>query len=269
MRRAAFFVLCALGCNHNVADDVDVMAEAADASSRASSVTAVASAKAVTALFVQEDPTLDVSRTALANADAVATQLTGAVCGTATVTHAAGSATVSVDFGAGCTVPNVGFVAGAASVTISKQLSRLDLAFTFTTLSVEDKTIDGTLDMSTSDATSFSVTANLTSGSGDVMFMGYAQLDANGAGVTFGGNGMAKGVAYTASNVHHAFGGCYADAGTVTIGRVVVGRRGSLVAVTDVITFDATTPSTGVVTVTVNAVKSTVTLPPYGTCPHA
>src|SRR5258706_4552271 len=127
MRRAAWIVLCSgLGCGGaGAADDIDVMAEAADASSRASASTAIADAKGVSSLFVKEDPTLDVTKTAAANADAVATQLSASVCATATVTHAAGSVTVGVDFGAGCTIAKLGTVSGAASVTVGKQITKL------------------------------------------------------------------------------------------------------------------------------------------------
>ncbi len=251
-------------------DEVDVPAEAAAAAPRGSAATTVAAAKAVSSLFVQEDPTLDITKTAGQNADAVALQLRASACATANVTHSLGMTTVSVDFGAGgCMVNNVGTVSGAVSATVSKQGGSISVALTFTTLDVNGTTLDGTFSVATSDDTSFTATADLTDGATHVTFNGIAVLDSGGGGVTLSGTGLHQTVSYTASGVHHSFKGCYADAGSLTFTESATAKNGKSVMVTDVVTFDSSTPSTGKVSVSVNGTATPETLPAYGSCPHA
>ena len=189
------------------------------------------------------------------------------------VTHAAGSTTVAIDFGAGCTVASLGTVAGTVSATVTKTASTISIAFTFGPLTVNGRSLTGTASAATTNGTSYMFAEDLLESGNHVTFNGTAVLDANGAGVTLDGNGTwAQGadpaIALTLSGVHHTFAGCYADAGTITESKMVKGLRGMLVAVTETVLFDAATPSTGNVTISVNNVKKTQKLPAYGTCPH-
>jgi hypothetical protein len=74
---------------------------------------------------------------------------------------------------------------------------------------------------------------------------------------------------YTATGLHHTFGACYADAGTLSFENTVATKRDASVTVTETLTFASTTPSTGQAQATIDGVTSTVTLPTYGTCPHS
>jgi hypothetical protein len=68
--------------------------------------------------------------------------------------------------------------------------------------------------------------------------------------------------------VHHSFGGCYADAGSMVEMKTVRSLRNNLVMVSEGITFDTNTPSTGMATINIGDTMKTTTLPPYGNCPH-
>lgn len=67
-------------------------------------------------------------------------------------------------------------------------------------------------------------------------------------------------VTIAANGLHSAVGACYADAGNI-----VIVSQGSPTAT---VVFDADTPSTGVVTVTVGRVTTQQTLPPTANCPR-
>ena len=270
----AFSALGACGSS-KPEDGVDTDAEAVSAAASGTSATSLANAKGVTSLFVKEDPTIDPALTAKQNADAVATQLQSSLsaCAAASVTHAAGSTTVAVDFGAGCTVGSVGTVSGKVNATVSKTGSTVSVAFTFGPLTVNGRSLTGTASAATSNGTSYMFAEDLLESGNHITFNGTAVLDASGASVTLDGNGTwaqgaAPAIAFTMGGVHHTFAGCYADAGTITETKMVKGLRGMLVTVIETVTFDAMTPSTGNVTIGVNGVKKTQKLPAYGTCPH-
>jgi hypothetical protein len=269
MRR--LICLCAMvGCG-GAAGGVDSAAAAADVAPHGTSVMVIGAAKAVSSLFVQEDPTLDPTKSAGQNADAVAMQLRGSACASANVTHTLGMTTVSVDFGTGCTVNHVGTISGMVSATVSKSSGDVSVALTFTSLTVNGTGLDGSFSVTTTTGTSFTATADLTSTTEHVQFSGTAVLDSAGTGVTLDGTGMsqsgsAAAVSYTAAGVHHTFQTCYADAGTLTVMTISTTKSGKAVAVTDVITFDSNTPTTGQVSVTVNGVPEIATLPAFGTC---
>ncbi len=267
-----------LACgNMDDTDGVDDGAEATEAAGHGTSPTALSATKGVAELFVQEDPTIDVSKDAGANADAIAMRLMNSTtgCATAQVTHTMGMTSVAVDFGAGCALPPLGTVSGAASAMVTRIPGlnpRVTVAFTFTNLSANGTTLNGSFSVTTMTGTSFTADADLMTATQHVVFTGSLTLDPDGKGVTVDGtdtstvNGISTMDAL--SGVHHAFGGCYADAGTITMAKATKTKHGAATNITETMTFAATTPSTGMVSVAVNgAAPISVTLPAYGSCP--
>jgi hypothetical protein len=259
-----------MGCSSSGASTmIDISAEARDAAAQAAAPTLLAGAKGVQALFVQEDPTVDINKTAGQNADKMAAQVMAKVtpCAGAQVTHAAGDAGVTVDFGTGCQVVGTGTLEGHVTTTVTKMGTTVVVNYMFTGVSVNGNSLDGTAIASTSDGMTYASTFDLTSGIKRVTFSGTATIDANGRGVTLSGTG-GQPVSYVLAGVHHVFGACYADAGTMSY-RTSETVNGHVVAVSKAIVFATTTPASGIVMVTVNSVGSTQMLPPYGTCPHS
>jgi hypothetical protein len=251
------------------ADEIDAVREARDAADRGTDPTTLAAAKGVTELFVAEDPTIDPAATPEVNADNVFNNLKSSTvpCAGAMIAHAANTTTVSVDFGAGCSLP-VGTLGGKASATLSKMAATTTVAFTFTQLTVNGYTFSGTLSASTTTGTSYTLAADLSQGTNHVTFNGTATLDMTLKGVTLDGTGTSgTNNAITLSGVHHLFGGCYADKGTITLVTTTRSIGGKSIMVTKKLVFDATTPKTGKVTVTINGVMSMLSLPAYGACP--
>jgi hypothetical protein len=257
------------------ADDIDLDAESANVAAHGESATSTASAKATTELFVHEDPTLDMTKSAGQNADAVAAQLTTSVapCANAKVTHTTGNVGVSVTFGTDCTIGGVAY-SGTVAATLSGGATGLTVAFTFTNLDVNGTTMNGTASETTTDATTFSSSVDLTIDTTHVTYKGSLALDSNDLGVTLNGSGTyQKGsepsTNYSASGVHHTFGACYADAGSMSYTTTTIGKSGKSYSVIETITFSSTTPSTGKASATIGSTATTVTLPTYGTCPHS
>ena len=268
-------ILVVAGCGppgDTNSDGVDLDAESAYAAQSGTSATSLTNAKAVTELFVKEDPTIDVTKSVTANADAVAAQVKSA-CPGATVTHATGSLQVAVDFGAGCTAGGIS-ASGMVAASLGDHDGAVELAFTFGPLTVNGRSLTGTASATTPDGVSFTVVEDLLESGNHITFQGTAALDGDGKGATLDGNGTwqksgeANATPLTLRGVHHAFAGCYADAGTLTLARMASGLKGKLVSVTEVVAFDAATPSTGKAMVTGAGVSSTRTLPAYGSCPH-
>lgn len=253
------------------AEEAPVLSQAAGLSSSA------AHAKAVTELFVEEDPTIDPSKDEAANAASVkARAMTAVSCPGASVSLDQASNTVTVDFGTACLLPNLGTVSGQVSATVSKPAAMtVRVSFYFTNLSVNGRALTGTLVVTTSNGTTYSATANLSSG-GKTLVLDSATftLDSGGKGVTISGTGTvdsgAGAQAVTFNSVHHLFDGCYADSGTIVLSKTVTGRSGKTATVSETITFSSTTPSTGQVQIQIGTTSpATTTLPAYGTCPHA
>jgi hypothetical protein len=250
---------------------VDVPAETTDTASRADVDTTATSAKSVTELFVQEDPTINVSSTIGQNADAVATQVKTATagCTSATITHTAGTPDVTVSFGTSCVI-NGNTLSGSASAAVSGGSGTITVAFTFTSLVVNSVSVNGTAKVTTTNGTTYASALDLTTTKMHMTFNGTLAADASGKAITMNGSGtyLATGststLAFTTAGLHHTIGACYADAGTLSFSKPS-GRA----TVTETITFSSTTPSTGQAQVTVGGKTSTTTLPAYGTCPHA
>jgi hypothetical protein len=260
-------------------DDIDIPVATSDTATRGTAPTSISDTKSVRELFVQEDPTIDPTKTAAQNADAIVAQLQsvlggdGGGCAGAQITHATGSVVVSVSFGAGCTVPSLGLtVAGSASASVSVAAGTATIAFTFTNLAVNGRTINGTASESTNNGTTYASQINVTDGAQDITFDGTEVPDSSNQGMTLSGtgtyqDGSAAALDFTAAGVHLTFGACYADAGTLSFQQTVRNKRDAAVSVTETITFESTTPTTGQAEVTVEGQTSTTTLPAYGSCP--
>jgi hypothetical protein len=270
--------LCAGLCGCGAMDDgVDDDAEATEAAGHGTSATTLAATKGITELFVQEDPTIDVSKDAPTNADAIAARLMTSTmgCATAKVTHTMGTIMVGVDFGAGCMLPPLGTVSGSATATVTRvpgPNARITVNLLFTNMAANGTTLNGTCGVSTTTGTSFTVDADLMTATQHVVFSGALTLDSNGMGVTVDGTGTStvNGISTTdtLAGVHHGFGGCYADAGTITMAKATKTRRGMATNISETMTFSASTPSTGMVMISVNgAAPIGKTLPAYGSCP--
>lgn len=219
------------------------------------------------------DPTLDTTRTAAENAEAIernirgnlgsldgGVPLDGGATGCGAVALAGSTLTVSFGAAPGCVLRNGARVSGSVSVTVTKALNTLTVALVLSQISVNGKTLDGSASWSTTSNTSFTVDADITSGTRRFQATGFSV--SGGAGTaTIGGTLQvtdgAKNYSMTFTNVTWAKGDCYPNGGTL---RTVKG----LVAST--ITFNAQTPTTGQVTVTTGRITVSWTLPAYGSC---
>lgn len=255
-------------------DTVDVVSEGQKLSVSGGESTSATHAKSVAHLFVDDDPTLDVSKSASDNAAAIQQRLATtvqAVCPGATVTRTGD--TVTVNFGTACVIDPIGTVSGAASVTVTKPTTgTVKVAFTFTAMQVNGRPLDGTFTATTSNNTSFTATCDLTSGSKHLVLTTLTLvLDADGKGVKLDGAGtvdQGEGPKeLTLVAVHHRFGQCFADGGVITQSKTTTGRSGRTTTSTQKLTFDAQTPTTGLVTVQIGSAPATqVKLPGYGRC---
>jgi hypothetical protein len=260
-------------------DGIDIPTTVNDTATRGTTPTSISDTKSVRELFVEEDPTIDPTKTAAQNADAIVAQLEsvlggdGGGCAGAQITHATGSVVVSVVFGTGCTVSSLGLtVAGSTSASVSVGAGTVTVAFNFTNLSVNGRTIDGTASESTSNGSTYLSQVDVTDGSQKITFDGTEVPDSSEHGMTLSGtgtyqDGSATALDFTANGVHLTFGACYADAGTLSFQESVRNKRDAAVSVTETITFESATPTTGQAEVTVEGQTTTTTLPAYGSCP--
>ncbi len=204
------------------------------------------------------DPTLDPTMSAEANAMAVRDHVTGSLGGCASA-EVAGSA-VTVTFATGCELRNGLTAAGSVTVELTRMAASLTAAVTFDALVVGSSSLDGSAIFTTSNGSSFTVDATLTSGSGmvdaDLAVVGTAMAMEVDGTATITREGTATMLAF--SNVIWALGDCYPSSGTMTVG---VGR------VSQTVTFTAATPETGTVTVTQGRATREASLPAYGACP--
>jgi hypothetical protein len=207
----------------------------------------------------QFDPTLDPGKSAAENARALQSQAMTALngCGTVTLTNA----TVTVDFtSTGCTLKNGSTVSGSASFSVTQTTGMVSVAETFTNLVVNGTDLSGTATFVTTNGSTFTVTASLTT-KGNTLS---ANLTVTGTAtdITFDGTtsatraGAATAATFTA--VDWGNGDCYPKSGTLKLTKSVI---------TETMTFTAATASTGKVQVAVGRGMFTQTLPAYGSCP--
>jgi hypothetical protein len=279
-------------------------AEAADVAAREGDAqTALTATKGALHGFLDEDPTLDLAKSAAENAQAIVARVEAEAPGCAQITHTAGTPTVSVVFSS-CALASTGVVvSGTVGLTVSAGSGQVGVAFTFTQLSVDGYTIDGTASVTTSDVVHYSLKADLTVSSlGHVTFDGTAAMSGSGMGtlaVTLDGTGTYAGTAgaappsdngwsctttgttYAVSGLHRMLSACYADGGTATVTRsygcTKTTKKGPLSAAAktvSVITFSAATATSGQVSVTTTntlgdagtSSTSMATLPSHGSC---
>jgi hypothetical protein len=182
--------------------------------------------------------------------------------GTSCVTTQLTQAGLRVDFGTGCTI-NGHTYAGAYTIRVSL-FGGLSVSLDFDSFVVDGRTQQG--DISIGVGRGFvSAHADLAIDDGSLrqeisldgeLRVENQNLDFNGSGRYADGT---IDVSLAATGLHSVVGQCYADAGSVTV--EAVGYP------TAVVTFDASTPSTGIVTVTVGNFSMPQALPPTPNCP--
>jgi hypothetical protein len=260
-KRWAFLLLMSfVGCGLRDGNDLDT--EERDAFDRGGDAQlASQAALQISDEMFNFDPTLDVSKSTMENAMAIRAKAAALGCGTASLD----AAVVLVDFGAapGCTLMNGTRISGIASFGVSGGNGTLTVTVAFYDLLVDGVDLTGSAEFTTTTGNTFTVTFNLMSKGakvmGTIMVAGApGSMTLSGTMTQQKGTGAATSITFT--SVLWKKGDCYPRSGSVAISR---GR------VSQTATFSATTPSTGKVEVTVGAKTTTVTLPAYGTCPHA
>lgn len=262
LRRLALAIplVLAVACSSSDSDpassDTALVADEKDAFDHGASSTLDAERALLAAdSFFDFDPTLDPTKSAEANAQAVAAHV-DAACAKATVT----GATVTIDFGTGCTLTSGLVVSGKATVALSSAAGTLTATVTFESFAVEGTAVSGTATFATKDGSTFVVTLALTSGANAVS----GKLDVVGAKGSFTTSGTLDATKtgltskLTLTSLLYVMGNCYPSGGTVAVtkGKVTIAYG-----------FTASTPSTGQVTVTTGKKQTTETLPAYGSCP--
>jgi hypothetical protein len=206
------------------------------------------------------DPTINPAATPAANATSIGQNIQKNLgsCGKVTVS----GATVTASFGPppGCTLMNGPTVSGTVVLALSKSGGTTTVAVNLTSVVVDGKALSGTAQFATSNGSTFALTTALTSGTQTDT----ANLTVAGSATELTLSGTAKEVngglttSFTFANVTHVDGECYATMGTMTIGEGPIAET---------ITFNASTPATGMVTVQTGKHSSTELLPAYGSCP--
>jgi hypothetical protein len=207
------------------------------------------------------DPTIDPKKTPGQNASAIGSNVRanlGKSCGKVTLKGVG----VTVDFGTppGCTLASGDTISGTVNVAVSLAGGTTTMNVTLTQVVFDGVALAGTASFATTSGSTFTVKTSLTSSARTDS----ADLEVTGAAGSFSISGTASvtnagtSSAITFDGVTVTKGQCYATAGSLGI------QQGS---VTETLTFDASTPATGKVSVQVGKVMTTLTLPSYGSCP--
>lgn len=189
-------------------------------------------------------------------------------CATATRT----GASLDVDLGAGCTLASTNVVyAGSMHVDVTKPgTSQIQIAVTFDLLVDMGQSLTGTLNINTTDGTSFTFGAGLTFDgviiTTPMLAVGIADFGAawNATGTIKGKSGM---YTLTATGVHQRFAGCYPDDGYLEIEAAAMGMTA---AIDEFWIFSSTTPQNGNAQVGVSATDTAarnLALPSRMGCP--
>jgi hypothetical protein len=212
------------------------------------------------------DPTIDPAKTAAENASAIANEVSGnlgesGVAGTTCGHVTLATTSVTVDFGGGCTMKNGVTASGSVTAAVASSSGTVTITLTFSSLVVNGASLAGSASFATSNGNTFAVDASVTTGKSTYkvtnLTMGGSSngtITINGA-VTTGGGDLTTTMTFT--QVSWKLGDCYPSAGSLSTKKALV---------TTTVTFDAATPTTGQVTVTVGKRTSTQTLPAYGKC---
>lgn len=219
------------------------------------------------------DPTIDTAKTAAENAQAVEQRLVqnlgspdggvvldGGMPGCGTVTLSANTVTAAFGAPPGCTLKNGVRVSGTVSVSVMKVLNTISLSLTMTNMTVNGKALSGTATFATTTGTSFTVNADVTSGSTRYQVNMFSVSGTAGSATFDGMASVTSGnvtTAMTFNTVVWNKGDCYPSSGTLQA------RKGS---VTATITFSSVTATTGQISVSTGRVTTTGYLPAYGSC---
>jgi hypothetical protein len=218
------------------------------------------------------DPTIDAAKSAAENAAALESNVRSNLGGVDGGVPADGGSlgcgsvslsgtTVTVNFGPppGCTLRNGAKISGSVSVSVAKTANTISLTLSLTQVISNGVALSGTAAFNTSNGSTFTVDANVTSGATAYVLTNLSVTGGTGT-TTINGSVAITGdstTTMTFANLTWRRGDCYPNGGTVT------SKKG---LTTTVITFDANTPTTGLVKVTVGRKTSTVPLPVYGQC---
>ena len=241
-------------------NDASVSAELFGQSDGASGV---ALSLAVADSFFAFDPTLVPADDAATNLTHVSDHVAEVFPGCPTPTVESG--TLTLDFGdsTACTGTNGMSITGSVSIALTKEGSTLTAVTTYTNMTVNGKSLDGSLTFVTTTGSGFTVSGSVVSGDKTLTFSSLNVTGSPSSMTVTGGVAVVQGGATTQldfQSVTYTTGACYPNGGSVVL------TRGAL---EETITFSSTTPSTGEVSVEVARRTSTRTLPAYGTCPHA
>lgn len=221
---------------------------------------AVAFLTAIDQGIVHFDPTIDPMADAPTNAQAVGTYAQGQFGNCASV--GVMGATVSITIaGPSCTLPNGTIVSGSMTASLSKVGSTTTVEVTFTNGIVDEHMVSGMLSLATQNGTTFTANGTIISAGNSLTFNGLQVIGSAGAFTLDGTLTAVKdGVTSTVTltRVGYRMGDCYPYTGTARIVRGMI---------TTTMTFNPSTASSGLVTVSAGRVTTSKQLPAYGSCP--
>lgn len=218
------------------------------------------------------DPTLDASKTAAENALAIEARVRanlgstdggvpgdGGLTGCGSVSLSGTTVTVAYGPPPGCTLRTGGTISGTIAAGVAKSGSTITVSLTLTNVVANGVALSGTASFATGNGSTFTVNANVTSGSTTYTMTNLSVAGGTGT-TTINGSVTVSGdttVSMSFNAVSWKVGDCYPSGGTLTT------KKG---LVTTVVTFTAATATTGTVTVQVGRKTSTQQLPAYGSC---
>jgi len=159
--------------------------------------------------FVREGQTLDVTRSAVVNAAAIASELASQSCAAGTVTYKGGTAYIVVDFGMGCLLTGARrAVTGTLLVGVTTTPGRVLVRFDLEDVAIEGYTVDGYALMSNDGVNERFDTRLTLTGLGIIAFQGTGKSD--GVSIVVDGKGTWDGAVFSATSP--ASGGSCASA---------------------------------------------------------
>lgn len=186
----------------------------------------------------------------------VETQAREATMGCGTVARSGPQVTLALT---SCTLPSGHVVSGAIGISASVSASIVSLAITFTDVSVDGESLEGTVSLEAGPGALTASLALLSSRgeiSGDLSLLADPSMLTVSGGLEVTRDALPTAIAFT--SVVYQRGDCYPSGGSLSI-------TSGMVSTT--IAFDESTASTGVVTVTQGRRTSAEMLPAYGSCP--
>ncbi len=161
----------------------------------------------------------------------------------------------------GCKLPSGAIAVGTMTATAQMTTPiMLEASLRFESASINGKTLEGMVRTAISRDGTVVLDAQLTSDGASVSVDATIRVTPATVELTGTGSGERDGqaVSFTYADLRYAYGTCYPDFGLVDVAtRTVAGR----------VAFDALTPKTGAVTVTIGTQSKPATLSSYGSCP--